>query len=88
MSLGGYNQIPYMYDDLIRNLEEESEVEKVVDEYNRGLQDTKLLSSDEEEFGDGRPSSTIDQISRLRTQDYKYVPREPDVEESVDTNTR
>lgn len=72
MNLSGYYHIPYQFDDLIRNLEEE-EVERVVNEYNRGMarqmkeiQDAKLLSSGEETFDDEGPQIPVDKISRLK----------------------
>lgn len=39
INFGGYDHVPYQFDDMIRNLEAE-EVERVVEEYNQGLPDT------------------------------------------------
>lgn len=94
VNLGGYDHIPYPYDDTIRNMEEK-EVEVVIDEYNRGvehrmkeIQETELLSSSEKSSGDKESRGPTNNISKLRIEDYKSPLRDKDIEEGSDTDTR
>lgn len=94
VNLGGYDHIPYPYDDLIRNMEER-EAERAIDEYNRGvekrikeIQEAELLSSSEESSDDKESQGLTDKISKWRIEDYKSPLREQEIEEGSDTDTR
>lgn len=78
VNLGGYVNIPYPHNDIIRNMEER-EVELAIDEYNRKMEQTMkeieevemLSSKSEESSSEKEPQGPTNKIYKSRIEEYQ-----------------